>query len=142
VKKISRTLRRLVRRQAHDTCEYCQSTVELTGQDFTVDHIIPESRGGGSGLSNLCWCCFWCNSFKQVRTKAMDPKTGNLVALYHPRQDSWLDHFRWSPDATRIVGRTPIGRATVKVLRLNRPPLVAARRIWVRHELHPPEIIR
>jgi hypothetical protein len=81
----------------------------------------------------------WCNSFKQARTHALDPRTKQRVALFHPRRDSWKDHFRWSRDAARIVARTAVGRATVKVLRLNRPTLVAARRIWVRYDLHPPE---
>jgi len=132
-------VRQEVRRRARELCEYCRSSAELTGHDFTVDHIVPEGRGG-SGLSeNLCWCCFWCNSFKQARTHALDARTGRRVSLFHPRRDSWPDHFRWSHDSTRIVGRTAIGRATVEALRLNRPALVVARRVWVRHDLHPPE---
>jgi hypothetical protein len=137
--KISRTLRNRVRRRARGFCEYCLSCAELTGQDFMLDHVVPESKGGTSELSNLCWCCFWCNAFKQARTAARDPRTGHPVVLFNPRESSWHDHFRWSRDATRIVGRTAVGRATIRALRLNRPTLVAARRVWVRHDLHPPE---
>jgi len=127
-----------LRRRAHGLCEYCQARAELTGHEFTVDHIQPESLGGSRRLENLCWCCFWCNAFKQARTEWLDPRSGALVRLYNPRVDRWEDHFQWSPDSTRIRARTPVGRATVRALRLNRPALVKARRIWVRFDLHPP----
>jgi hypothetical protein len=136
---VSAALRRAVRRRARGLCEYCQSCVELTGHDFTIDHIMPESAGGSTRLPNLCWCCFWCNNFKQAQTEAVDPRTSQRVPLFNPRTDQWDTHFRWSHDGVRIIGRTPSGRATVKAIRLNRPVLVRARRIWVRHGLHPPE---
>jgi|SRR5882724_2905811 len=139
MRKIARALRSRVRRRARGFCEYCLSCADLTGHDCMLDHILPEARGGTSTFANLCWSCFWCNAYKQSRTAAPDPRTGQPVALFDPRAASWQDHFRWSRDATRIVGRTAVGRATVKALRLNRPTLVVARRIWVRHDLHPPE---
>jgi hypothetical protein len=116
--------------------------MDFTGHEFTVDHIIPEALGGSSDIANLCFCCFWCNNFKQARTRARDPCTGRRVPIFNPRIDRWIDHFRWSLTFTRIsiIGRTPSGRATVDALRLNRPSLVIARRIWVRHDLHPLEI--
>ncbi|MDQ3812918.1 MAG: hypothetical protein M3347_03095 [Armatimonadota bacterium] len=67
-----------------------------------------------------------------------DPRTNALVRLFNPRLDVWHEHFRWSPTATLIIGRAAIGRATVIALRLNRPTLVRARRLWARHGLHPP----
>jgi hypothetical protein len=139
VSRVPANLRRRVRRRARGLCEYCRSSAELTGHDFTVDHILPEARGGGNDPANLCLCCFWCNAFKQARTEAVDPRTAQRVALFHPRRDRWVDHFRWNRDATRILGRTRTGRATVQALRLNRPALVRARRVWVRHQLHPPD---
>ena len=33
--------------------------------------------------------------------------------------ERWSDHFTWSADGTRILGRTPCGRATVVCLQLN-----------------------
>jgi hypothetical protein len=139
---VSAALRRAVRRRAANRCEYCQTCAEFTGHDLTLDHILPRSAGGKTRFENLCWCCFWCNSFKQARSEAVDSQTKRLVPLFHPRRDRWETHFRWSSDGARIIGRTPSGRATVKALRLNRPVLVRARRIWVRHGYHPPEIQR
>jgi hypothetical protein len=137
--RLGAAVRRAVRRRARGFCEYCRSSSELTGHDFTVDHVLPKTSGGGSDLGNLCWCCFWCNDYKHARTQAADPRTGRWTPLFNPRTDAWETHFRWTRHSTRIHGRTPTGRATVKVLRLNRAILVKARRLWVRHGLHPPD---
>jgi hypothetical protein len=137
--RIATGLRERVRLRARNLCEYCRSQINLTGQDFTIDHIIPESAGGYNDVANLCLCCFWCNNFKHARLHLLDARTGNIVRLFNPRQDIWEEHFRWSPTQTRIIGRTAIGRVTVIALRLNRPTLVRALLLWVRHGLHPPE---
>ena len=132
-------IRRRIRQRARGMCEYCRSFESNTGHDFTVDHVFPGSKGGGSDLANLCLCCFWCNDFKGAQTQANDPRTGNAVRLFNPRTDDWKDHFRWSPAGTRLVGLTATGRATIHALRLNRPTLVRARGIWARYGLHPSE---
>lgn len=137
--RISRALRGRVQRRARGLCEYCHSYEQYTGHEFTVDHVLPASRGGSAHLENLCWCCFWCNNFKQAHATAVDPRTGQIVPLFNPRTDDWQSHFRWSRDASRIIGRTAIGRATIQTLRLNRSSLVLARRLWARHGLHPVE---
>lgn len=137
--RISLALRERVRRRARNLCEYCLSDADLTGHDFTVDHIRPESAGGTDDQENLCLCCFWCNSFKKSQMRFSDPLTGASARLFNPRLDIWHEHFRWSPTTTRIIGRTATGRATVIALRLNRPTLVRARRLWARYGLHPPE---
>lgn len=33
-----------------------------------VDHIVPQSRGGGSTMENLQYLCFHCNRSKENRT--------------------------------------------------------------------------
>lgn len=137
--RVSPIKREIVRRRAQNLCEYCLSQMSLTGQDFTIDHIIPESEGGTNNLDNLCLCCFWCNNFKKSQTKQTDLLTNKSVRLFNPRFDLWREHFRWSPTKTRVIGRTPVGRVTATALRLNRETLVLARRIWVRHGLHPPD---
>jgi hypothetical protein len=39
--------------------------------------------------------------------------------LYHPRLDFWADHF-WT-DGRQIIGLTPQGQATARLLRFNAP---------------------
>lgn len=46
-------------------CHYCKKDVGV--KKFTVDHIIPVSRGGTDDLSNLVGCCKSCNSSKHAR---------------------------------------------------------------------------
>lgn len=47
----------------------------------------------------------------------MDQKTGRRAWLFHPRRHEWRTHFQWKD--LMIVGRTPIGRATVRLLNMN-----------------------
>lgn len=137
--RVSDVLRRRVRRRAREFCEYCRCSTELTGYECTLDHVIPESRGGTTVFENLAWCCFWCNSHKQAQVEALDGRTGRVVPLFNPRTDRWSDHFCWSLDGTRIRARTAVGRVTIRTVGLNRPALVRARRLWVRNGMHPPD---
>lgn len=87
---------------------------------------------------NLALACQGCNGHKYTSVEAQDPLRGEIVPLFHPRRDDWIEHFVWSEDWTRIVGLTPIGRATVEKLRLNRPELVNLRRVLRAQGEHPP----
>jgi hypothetical protein len=58
----------------------------------------------------------------------VDPISGELVPLFHPRRDRWAEHFLFH--GVRIQGITSAGRATVKVLAMNDP-----RRLELRSEL-------
>jgi hypothetical protein len=55
----------------------------------------------------------------------MDPETRLIVRLFNPRTDRWSDHFEWA--GARLIGRTPLGRATVRTLFMNDPFEIAAR---------------
>ena len=121
MRRTSAALRRRVERRTRGLCEYCHSCAEYTGHDFTVDRILPESRCGTTTFDNPYWCCFWCNNFKQARTKALGVRSCRFVPLFNLRTEVWSDHFRWSRDETRVVGRSPVGRATIEALRLSRP---------------------
>jgi HNH endonuclease len=101
-----------------------------------VDHIDPK---GGDGLDNLCLSCWNCNNHKRSAVLISDPETSTQVPLFHPRRDRWTDHFEWVEDATLVHGLTPVGRATIARLKMNRPALVIARHRWVQGGYHPPE---
>jgi len=127
---ISAELRSQVYDRDEGRCAYCQTPEQLTIVTFEVDHIVPISAGGETTLDNLCLACPACNRNKGARQIAPDPETGKLVPLFNPRQQVWSSHFKWSEDAVRIIGRTPIGRATVEALRMNRPQMIRLRTIW------------
>lgn len=123
-------IREFVEIRADGRCEYCRRYQEPIGKTFfEVEHIIAKINGGLTIPANLALACRRYNLFKSVATHAIDPRTQKLTALFHPRLDLWHDHFRCSRDLLRIYGRTPIGRATVALLRLNDPNEQRARRI-------------
>lgn len=124
--------------RARGCCEYCRSQARFATQAFSIEHIKPRSRGGDSSLNNLALACQGCNNHKYAKTQTPDPISGKLVSLFHPRQQKWSDHFTWNEDFTLIIGLTPIGRATVVALQLNRSSLVNLRRVLYAMGEHPP----
>lgn len=139
-KKITPSEKRFIINRAKSCCEYCLSQLRLTNQSFSIEHIKPKSKGGLSTLDNLALSCQSCNNHKYNKTSGLDPVSGEIVSLFNPRQQKWLDHFIWNEDCTLIIGLTSIGRATVNVLQLNKPGLVNLRRILYEAGEHPPEI--
>jgi len=59
--------------------------------------------------------------------------------LFHPRQDRWLEHFRWDETGIHLLGLTPTGRATIVALNMNNEVVVTARQRWVSVGWHPPD---
>jgi hypothetical protein len=56
-------------------------------------------------------------TYKGPNLTAIDPDSGAIVVLFHPRRDHWDEHF--SRQGARVVGTTPTGRATVRLLAMN-----------------------
>jgi len=135
---IPKALRRRVTEQARHRCGYCLTTELLIGAPMEIEHIIPLASGGQTAESNLWLACSLCNQYKGIRVVVPDPFTDEYVPVFNPRQQAWNEHFIWSTDFERIIGRTAIGRATVAALHLNRPLLMRSRRVWVAAGLHPP----
>ncbi len=130
-------LKQRVYERAAACCEYCQTSEENCGQMMTVDHIDPN---GGDTSDNLCLCCWNCNTSKHKATTAPDPETKTTVSLYNPRIHNWSEHFEWIENGAQVQGHTPIGRATVIRLKMNRPAIVTARKRWITLGYHPPKI--
>jgi HNH endonuclease len=135
---VAADLRRLVGERVRGCCEYCRSQARFATEAFSVEHIIPASQSGSTTPENLALACQGCNSHKACKTLARDPSTGEMVPLFHPRQQNWSDHFRWDESFTRIEGCTPIGRATVVELHLNREGLTNLRQVLRLYGVHPP----
>ena len=72
---------------------------------------------GSTSQENLALACSHCNNGKAADLTAIDPLGGELVRLFNPRQQVWRDHF--ALEGAAIVGITPVGRATVRLLRMN-----------------------
>ena len=128
-------LRQLVARRARGRCEYCGLAQEGQEATFHVDHVVPVKAGGPTEADNLALACVSCSLRKAARLTAVDPQSGDETVLYHPRRDSWHEHFQW--DGVRILGRTPTGRATVVALAMNRPLILAIREEEAARGRHP-----
>lgn len=83
-----------------------------------VDHIIAVKHGGEADTGNLALACYLCNKHKGTDLASIDPGSGAIVPIYHPRRHVWADHFEIAEG--RVIGRTPEGRVTVRLLQLNR----------------------
>lgn len=113
-------------------CAYCHTSQSNSGNPMVIDHVLPRSKGGDTAFDNLCFACYRCNLFKGAQIEAVEPLGGEVVSLFHPRANVWGEHFGWDEAGLRILGLTPMGRATVNALNMNNSVIIDARRNWVR----------
>jgi hypothetical protein len=126
---MNESVRNYVRERSGHVCEYCRlAQGAQPWARFHVEHIRPRQHHGTDDLDNLCLACGHCNRFKGPNVASIDPVTGELTPLFHPRTDRWDEHF--SSAEHRILGISAVGRVTVAVLNMN-----AADRVQLRAEL-------
>jgi hypothetical protein len=119
--------RNLVRLRAAGRCEYCRLPETADEWPFHVDHIIATVHQQNDDPSNLAWACTQCNLHKGTNFTSIDPETSARVELFNPRQQDWFEYFQIVQTA-QIVGITPGGRATVRLLDMNGSPQWELRR--------------
>jgi hypothetical protein len=134
---MNESLIRAVRRRAKGLCEYCHTAADFyPSVPFPIDHIVARQHGGTTVAGNLALSCLHCNSHKGPNIAGLDPRTGKLTRLFHPRRHKWDRHFRW--EGVELVGRTAVGRVTIMVLNLNDPDLAEVRRALLDEGRFPP----
>ena len=90
------TVRASVRARAAEYCEYCQrSQRDSPVAPFQIEHIVARKHGGTDSLDNLALACIDCNLHKGTDLTGIDPESQQVVQLFNPRRDRWVDHFRW-----------------------------------------------
>ena len=109
------SLRRFVRNRAAGLCEYCHFPEAFSFLPFQIDHIIAEKHHGKDSRSNVA---------------GIDPDASMPVRLFHPRNDSWADHFQWR--GPLLVPKSLVGRITIDVLRMNHADVLSVRRELLR----------
>jgi hypothetical protein len=122
---MNKSLEAEVRERAGGRCEYCRLPESVSDLPHVIDHIIARQHRGETVSGNLAVCCGRRNLSKGPNVAGVDPVTGEIVRLFHPRTDRWADHFEWR--GPQVHGRTAVGRTTVEVLAMNHPYRVAAR---------------
>lgn len=77
---------KVLRRDRH-TCAYCG--IVFPEHLLTVDHIVPESKGGPLSWTNTCAACRDCNARKADRT----PEQAGMPLLFFPYVPSRVEDF-------------------------------------------------
>lgn len=95
-------------------CQYCGN--RFSSHDLTFDHVIPRSRGGLTGWSNVVAACAPCNMRKANRTPAeaamplirapLVPSSWQLQEygrIFPPNHlhESWRDYLYWDSELDR-----------------------------------------
>jgi len=65
--------------------------------------------------------------FKGSEIASIDPDTGQVTALFHPRIDQWIEQFELRKGEIQAV--TAKGQATVRLLRMNRAGRIRERQM-------------
>lgn len=133
---IPNALRRLVLERAQACCEYCLIPQTVGAGMHHIDHLIALKHGGATRDDNLALACIDCNLFKGSDLTAIDPVERAIVPLFNPRTQRWRDHLQLV--GARIIGLTPIGRATVALLRLNDDARLIDRQMLMEVRCYPP----
>ena len=115
-----------MRERAGNRCEYCQLHQDDSPLAVLhIEHLIPRIHGGTDDLENLALACIDCNLHKGTNLTGIDPETNRVTPLFHPRRERWDEHFAWR--GLYLVGRTDVGRVTVRVLQMNAEDQLAVR---------------
>ncbi len=123
---MKRAAKARVRKRAHYRCEYCRlRQADSPLASLHIEHVVPKVHGGSDELRNLALACIDCNLHKGTNLTGIDPVTGVVTELFHPRRHRWDDHFGWR--GVYVIGKTAIGRTTIRVLDMNSQDQLALR---------------
>ncbi len=82
-------------------------------------------------------CCFACNRHKGPNIAGIGPESGRIVPLFRTRRHKWSRRLPVGR-RRRLIGLTPNGRATVRVLGINLDHRVGFRRALIEEGGFPP----
>ena len=118
--------RDMARQRAGGRCEYCHFPAHALDLPFHVEHIVATVHRPDDHEANLAWACPRCNLRKGPNLSTINIDTGELVELFNPRTMQWSDHFELQ--GGMIVGKTPCGEGTARLLNMNHPQRLQHRR--------------
>lgn len=149
--RLMRPAREALLKAFHGKCAYCESAIGITA-DLEIDHFRPKSGAtdlkGTASPDHYAWLTLeWLNHYASCPAcnrakRAIFPVEGERAApmtpieavieneravLVDPCRDDPRQHFLFSSDGT-VRALTERGAATIKILNLNRAPLVSARK--------------
>lgn len=84
-------------------CQYCDK--RLSKGRFTIDHVIPRSKGGKTVWENLVTSCARCNTRKGdsllkdsdfiLKNKPIQPKNTFFISTLDETPQSWIDFLAY-----------------------------------------------
>ena len=122
----SSAIRKFIASRADYRCEYCKKPEIIANFSFHIEHIISQQHGGSDNLDNLAYACSWCNWKKGPNIATILFEKGDLLPLYNPRIDNWINHFKVENGI--IEGHTDIAKGTIKLLEMNTIELIIERK--------------
>ena len=72
-----------VHRRDNSTCQYCKKRKKRS--DLSIDHVVPQSRGGRTSWLNCVTACFKCNNKKGDKT----PREAGIELARQPFRPRW-----------------------------------------------------
>lgn len=133
---ISKSLRRKITTRAAECCEYCLVHQDERPEKHQIDQITALKHGGTTDSENPALACVICNRYKGSDLTSIDLLEKVIVPLFNPRTQIWSEHFELEQE--KIVGQTPIGRATVDLLKLNDEDRLIERQEIIKAKCYPP----
>lgn len=85
-------------------CHYCHRG--LTPGRFTVDHIVPRSKGGANADSNLVACCKRCNQLKSDYT--LEQFRPLFIAEYSKLKNTYALQGKFAFEVSPLIRRKHI----------------------------------
>ena len=65
------------------TCQYCGRMPARS--DLSIDHVVPRSRGGSTGWTNVVLACTDCNA----RKRDQSPREAHMQLRRRPQEPPW-----------------------------------------------------
>ncbi len=89
--------RRNIFERDNNRCQYCGR--RLPKSELTIDHVVPQSRGGGDTWTNLVLACVGCNVRKANRT----PAEAGMPLIKEPVKPNWLPRLGARIPSNQII---------------------------------------
>jgi hypothetical protein len=96
---------------------------------FEIDHIVAQKHGGGNEIENLAYACPHCNQHKGTDMVTFVDDYNDVIRLFNPRIDDWHEHFETT--IGEVYSETKIGKATIKLLKINDVDLIILRGLLI-----------
>jgi 5-methylcytosine-specific restriction endonuclease McrA len=96
-------------------CAYCSAKLSLN--EFTFDHVVPQSKGGQTTWENIVCACQPCNTKKAAKTLKevkmtlqVDPHIPTVYEIaaktrrmggFGPTPEEWIDFLYWETELQR-----------------------------------------